>query len=144
MNYEEKIEAAKAQLVAANAVEYKSPDSAHAIRIAVYAIFPELRESMDERVRKGLMKAVAETDGGNKLYGSDVTREEALAWLEKQRPMQNGITINGVEYELVEDQEADECEHCALKEQCRTIKDDVLCIPIFGSDITAYHRFKKR
>jgi hypothetical protein len=125
------------------------------------------------------MKAVAETDGGNKLYGSDVTREEALAWLEKQDPkkhqeeldaayktadkvqyhrgyeaawkemeeqppMQNGITINGVEYELIEDYEADECERCALKGQCNNIGYDTLCNAIFGSDIVAHRRFKKK
>lgn len=146
MDYEEKIEAAKAQLVAAAAVEYKSPDSAHAIRTAVYAIFPELRESTDERVRKGLITAVSGTLGGNKLYGTDVTREEALTWLEKQgQPrLQYGITINGVEYELIEDNEADECERCALKGQCNNIGDDTLCNAIFGSDIVAHRRFKKK
>lgn len=47
-------------------------------------LFPELRESEDEKVRKGLVKAVSGTFEGNKLFGTDVTREEALAWLEKQ------------------------------------------------------------
>lgn len=47
-------------------------------------IFPELKESEDERIRKGLIKAVSGTLKGNTLYGTDVTREEALAWLEKQ------------------------------------------------------------
>lgn len=137
MNYEEKIEAAKAQLVAAAAVEYKSPDSAHAIRTAVYAIFPELRESTDERVRKGLITAVSGTLGGNKLFGTDVTREEALTWLEKQGQPR-------LQYELIEDNEADECECCALKGQCNNIGDDTLCNAIFGSDIVAHRRFEKK
>ena len=47
-------------------------------------LFPELKESEDERIRKGLIKAVSRTFEGNKLYGTDVTREEALAWLEKK------------------------------------------------------------
>lgn len=47
-------------------------------------IFPELKESEDERIRKGLIKAVSGILKGNTLYGTDVTREEALAWLEKQ------------------------------------------------------------
>ena len=47
-------------------------------------IFPELKESKDERVRKGLIKAVSRVLEGHKLFSTDVTREEALAWLEKQ------------------------------------------------------------
>lgn len=47
-------------------------------------IFPELAESEDERISKGLIKAVSGTMKGTTLFGSDVTREEALAWLEKQ------------------------------------------------------------
>lgn len=47
-------------------------------------IFPEFCESEDERVRKGLIKAVSATLKGNRLFNTDVTREEALAWLEKQ------------------------------------------------------------
>ena len=79
---------------------------------------------------------------GIEKYGAKL--EDALAWLEKQgQPrMQYGITINGVEYEMVEDQEDDECARCALKEQCHQLPD-VLCTPIFGSDIVAYHRFEK-
>ena len=46
--------------------------------------FPELKEDNDERIRKGLIKAVSGILKGNTLYGTDVTREEALAWLEKQ------------------------------------------------------------
>lgn len=47
-------------------------------------IFPELVESEDERIRKGLITAVSGTLKGNTLWHTDVTREEALAWLEKQ------------------------------------------------------------
>jgi hypothetical protein len=38
----------------------------------------------DERIRKGLIHAVSGTLKGNTLFGTDVTREEALSWLEKQ------------------------------------------------------------
>ena len=48
-------------------------------------VFPELKESEDERIRKGLIKAVSGILKENTLYGTDVTREEALAWLEKQK-----------------------------------------------------------
>lgn len=47
--------------------------------------FPELTESEDERVRKGLITAVSGIIEGSKLFGTDVTREEALTWLEKQK-----------------------------------------------------------
>lgn len=53
-------------------------------------IFPELRESEDERVREGLIKAVSGTMKGNTLFGTDVTREEVLAWLEKQKQLPEG------------------------------------------------------
>lgn len=46
--------------------------------------FPELKESEDERIRKGLIKAVSRIFEGYKLFDTDVTREEAIAWLEKQ------------------------------------------------------------
>ena len=52
-------------------------------------LFPELEENKDERIRKGLIKAVSGILKGNTLYGTDVTREEALAWLEKQGEKSN-------------------------------------------------------
>ena len=48
------------------------------------SIFPELAESEDERVRKALVKAVSGTIEGTKLFGTNVTREDAITWLEKQ------------------------------------------------------------
>lgn len=56
-------------------------------------IFPELQESEDERIRKGLIKAVSGILKGNTLYGTDVTREEALAWLEKQEQEPKKVSI---------------------------------------------------
>ena len=61
-------------------------------------IFPELKEkeNEDERIRKGLIKAVSGVLKGNTLYGTDVTREEALAWLEKQgEPEDKGEISDG-------------------------------------------------
>jgi hypothetical protein len=46
------------------------------------AVFPELRESEDERIRKWLIK-----DMGRRLScwtSTEVTKEQVLAWLEKQ------------------------------------------------------------
>lgn len=126
--------------------DFHDESALFSVRTALETLHPELRESIDEKVRKGLITAVSGTPGGNKLFGTDVTREEALTWLEKQgQPrMQYGITINGVEYELIVDHEADECERCALKGQCNNIGDDTLCNAIFGSDIVACRRFEKK
>ena len=57
--------------------------------------------------------------------------------------MQNGIIINGVEYELIEDREDDECERCALSDICHDARKEVICNPIFG-DLSIRHRFEKR
>lgn len=43
----------------------------------------------DERIKTGLIKAVSGILKGNTLYGTDVTREEALTWLEKQGEKKN-------------------------------------------------------
>jgi hypothetical protein len=47
-------------------------------------IFPELKESDDERIRKGLIKTISSLLDNTVLYHTNITKEEALAWLEKQ------------------------------------------------------------
>lgn len=125
--------------------DFHDESAIFSVRTALETLHPELKESEDEKVRKTLIRVLNENVGnGIEKYGAKL--EEALAWLEKQvQPrMQYGITINGVEYEMVEDQEDNECERCALNEQCHRKESDVLCTPIFGSDIAAFHRFKMR
>lgn len=74
-NYEEKLR----EIINNNSEYYPSEDK------AVFAkYFPELKETEDERIRKGLIKAVSGILKGNTLYGTDVTREEAITWLEMQ------------------------------------------------------------
>ena len=121
-------------------------------------MFPELRESEDEKIRKELIEHVKDQqssfisapDCRDKYEEEENNKYNSwLAWLEKQgspksAPMQNGIIINGVEYELIKDDEADECDRCALKDLCSTTGEDLLCPPIFGYDITSFHRFEKR
>lgn len=80
MDYEEKY-----NYVLGRAEKLKKSCSLPYIKDWVDNVFPELRESEDERIRKGLIKAVSGTLKGNTLFGTDVTREEALAWLEKQK-----------------------------------------------------------
>lgn len=50
----------------------------------VTKIFPELKESDDERIRKYLMNYVKSAGVGHSLFDSVNTRENILAWLEKQ------------------------------------------------------------
>ena len=48
-------------------------------------IFPELKESEDEKIRKAIKKALqVRCDGSRIISDEPVTLEEALAWLEKQ------------------------------------------------------------
>ena len=110
---------------------------------------PDLAETDDERIRKSLIHFVKIKGEEFGFIDANTSVEETLAWLEKQgspksAPMQNGIIINGVEYELIKDDEADECDRCALKDLCSTTGEDLLCLPIFGYDITSFHRFEKR
>jgi hypothetical protein len=79
MDYEKKYKEIVWQIK--KAYLYAQTDSTKAV---LEEIFPEIKESDDERIRKGLIKAVSRTFEGSKLFGTDVTREEALAWLEKQ------------------------------------------------------------
>jgi len=62
----------------------------------IFRLFPKLKEDNDERVRKGLIKAVSRIYEGHKLFDTDVTREEALDWLEKQEePEDKGEISDG-------------------------------------------------
>lgn len=47
-------------------------------------IFPELRESEDERIRKELIEFIHDTKG-DEFEGYDISKNDALAWLEKQK-----------------------------------------------------------
>lgn len=64
-----------------------------------------------------------------------------------QYRMQNGIIINGVEYELIKDEiegkKEGECIRCALNELCNN-KDDAICNFLFGFDLAAHRRFEEK
>ena len=51
----------------------------------IESMFPELKKSDDERIRESLVKAVEGVLKNATLFGTDVTREEALSWLEKHK-----------------------------------------------------------
>jgi len=48
------------------------------------AVFPELRESEDERIRKLLLEAVTQVLQDQYCYNRGVSKEKVVAWLEKQ------------------------------------------------------------
>ena len=76
--YEKALERAKEQLNGAKAFDYDNEQVAHNIRTTVYNIFPELKESEDEKMRKSIIYALR--NGG--FYDNDKT-DEAIAWIEK-------------------------------------------------------------
>ena len=54
-------------------------------RGCIEEIFPELKESEDDRIRKAIKKALqVRCDGSRIISDEPVTLEEAIAWLEKQ------------------------------------------------------------
>jgi len=57
-------------------------------------IFPELRESEDEKIRKALIKAFKSYDNPKYEWGGILTND-ILAWLERQKPVEE---INGDDY----------------------------------------------
>ena len=56
----------------------------------VESLFPELKESEDERIRKELIKGISKTRPNTPFLDTNVTREDAIAWLEKQGEKQQG------------------------------------------------------
>ena len=75
----------------------------------------------DERIRKGLIHAVSGTLKGNTLFGTDVTREEALSWLEKQGKTKE-YTFKSLQrlLDLIEQKK-----YCA-KEYCQRLIDTLI------------------
>ena len=76
--YDKVVARAKEQLDYAKAFDYDNEQVAHDIRITVYDIFPELKESEDEQIKKRIIQS---------LHGDVLDIEEtnkAIAWLERQ------------------------------------------------------------
>ena len=76
MNYEEKYKQALEI-----AKHYHDRDNIHFLE----HIFPELRESEDEKIRKALLEMVHDTTGDSLWVDYNVHKEDAIAWLEKQK-----------------------------------------------------------
>lgn len=63
---------------------YDNPNSSNIGKGYVCTIFPELKESNNERIRKALIKWISKTRLNTTFLDTSITREEATAWLEKQ------------------------------------------------------------
>ncbi len=69
-------------------------------------IFPELKESEDEKVRKALAEMVHDTTGDELWVDYNVHKEEALAWLEKQGEKKSQRMISAEAKEAMYDKPA--------------------------------------
>ena len=63
-------------------------------KLCLKCVFPELKESEDERIRKALCKFISDTLG-DELDGYDISKNEALTYLEKQKESQELPLMNG-------------------------------------------------
>ena len=89
-------------------------------------IFPELKESEDERIRKCLLrfhKSTIDIDGikGDEIVSWLEKQGQKPAWTEEDSMIQNGIILDGVVYELTTgfpDNKLSLCGNCELNEKC--------------------------
>ena len=81
MDYEKKYKEMKARVLEIGRGYVKGVDFSKPRQIAEY-ICPELGESGDEEIRQLLVRFVTYDMGDN--YSDDISKEECLAWLEKQ------------------------------------------------------------
>lgn len=63
---------------------YNNPHSSNVGKGYVCTVFPELKESEDERIRKALMQNLKERFGTKGNMGEGLDMPDVLAWLEKQ------------------------------------------------------------
>ena len=62
------------------------------LQLRLQGIFPELKESEDEKIREMLIDSFTRADMGGEIYGKGVTYKQVIAWLEKQgeqKPIMN-------------------------------------------------------
>ena len=95
--YDEAIERAKEFIVASAAYD----------KFTIEKIFPELKESEDERIREALIALLkfGLEDGSAIAPGFNETKEQALAWLEKQgKKPQGKSALEAIKEEKVDNQ----------------------------------------
>lgn len=59
-------------------------ENCEACRACIEELIPELAESEDEKIRKGIFKALSKKDARDVLISQGIEVSDALAWLEKQ------------------------------------------------------------
>ena len=94
MNYEEKY---KAGLETIQEILDSGSDSIKLsrLKLRLQSVFPELKESEDERIRKEILEYFRQFDSGE-LRGVDIS--DWIAWLEKQGDKTNPYSGESFEY----------------------------------------------
>lgn len=98
-------------------------------RGCIEEIFPELKESEDERIRRNIIAALK----GEGYYNCDLTNE-CISWLEKQQSVEeiverckkswyNEGKIAGMAEGLTDDEKYQQGWHDALKKQCKRLEN---------------------
>ena len=85
--YDEAIKKAQAKIEEAKVFDYDDEQTAHTIRLTTTDIFPELKESEDEKIRKEIydyLKFLNDTNIKDYHPRGDYSIVDMLAWLEKQ------------------------------------------------------------
>lgn len=77
--HKEALGRAKEQLESAKVFDYKEKQIAHDIRETVYAIFPQLRITEDEEIRRSIIRVLR-----NYVDDSDNLKPKMIAWVEKR------------------------------------------------------------
>ena len=94
--YEEALERARDLMINQNPPAFDK----HLIEI----VFPELKETEDERIRKAIKKALqVRCDGSRIISDEPVTLEEAIAWLEKQGKQKQTWKPNAAQLIVIKD-----------------------------------------
>ena len=64
--------------------DFHDESALFSVRTALETLYPELKESEDEKVRKALIEMVRDRTGDELWVDYNVHKEEVLTWLEKQ------------------------------------------------------------
>ena len=126
--YDKSFERAKEQLNDAKVFDYDNEQIAHDIRTTVYNIFPELKESKDDRIRKEMISwlkgFIGEEEGCG--YTEDEIRER-IAWLDKQGEHQPAWSEEDKGVLLESISVLQSSSHWVLADKLKSLKDRVGC-----------------
>lgn len=83
--YNKALERAKKQLEEAKVFDYEEGQIAHDIRTTTYAIFPELKESEDEKMLRTIIRGFENWKSNGMETFNNTKVDDILAYLEKQK-----------------------------------------------------------